>query len=89
MPGKEKAANNSPEERRRNPSRPAKGMVGDIAAAFKKQMAAPSASKSPNSPANSPISVQTRQSSRNKSANTAPKTNSKANLKKMKMGYFA
>lgn len=39
MPGKDKSQNSAAEDRRRNPSRPAKGTVGDIAEVFKRQMA--------------------------------------------------
>lgn len=40
MSGKAVGGKDAPQERRRNPSRPAKGSVGDITEAFKKQMAA-------------------------------------------------
>lgn len=47
MPGRERSANNTEEERTRNPSRPQKGTVSDITTAFKKKMSAPNKVKSP------------------------------------------
>lgn len=50
MPGKEKTAISTAEDRKRNNSKPAKGMVGDIAEAFKRQIESPNSTNNASSP---------------------------------------